>query len=135
LNLRHRIFNVSFFRPKMSGRKSLFLALASLWHLAMATDANVPAMLEKRATSWPSKVFAPYCDVLLWPTYDAANAGAQSGAFHYTLAFITADGSGNPAWGASVGLSQNWYGDLLKKLRDAGGDVIISFGGAVGTFH
>jgi Glycosyl hydrolases family 18 len=85
------------------------------------------------SVSWPSSLFAPYLDVLLWPTYKASEAAKQTGNLFYTLAFITADGSGNPAFGGQIKLNDEWYANDLKELRDMGGDVVVSFGGAVGT--
>ncbi|KAH6600174.1 hypothetical protein BASA61_002355 [Batrachochytrium salamandrivorans] len=74
---------------------------------------HLEARAATAASAWPSRVFAPYCDVLLWPTFDIATAAATIKNKHFTLAFITADGSGKAAWGGI-------------------GDVIVSFGGAIG---
>ncbi|RKO89881.1 hypothetical protein BDK51DRAFT_42961 [Blyttiomyces helicus] len=90
------------------------------------------------ATNWACQVFAPYVDVLLWPTLSAATVAASSGAKHYTLAFITGDTNNQPSWGGAVPITSPadtvgaWYADYLKSLRAIGGDVIISFGGANG---
>lgn len=105
----------------------------SLIALLVAGAFAETVALEKRATAWPTRLFAPYCDVLLWPTFDTAASGAKTGAYYYHLAFVTANSAGEPAWGSSVGMDQNWYGEMLTKLRNAGGDAIISFGGAIGT--
>ena len=96
-----------------------------------SSSTNVP----KALGTWPSKVFAPYTDVLLWPTFDVANAAKTTGSKYYTLAFIVSDASGNPSWGSSVPLSQAFYNDIITNLRSSGGDVIISFGGAIGNPH
>ncbi|KAI8920267.1 glycoside hydrolase superfamily [Powellomyces hirtus] len=82
--------------------------------------------------SWGSKTFAPYIDVMLWPTVDVSTVNAATGIKHFTLAFIFAGGDGNPAWGGVTPMSQNFYLDIIGKLRSAGGDVIVSFGGANG---
>eukprot|EP00842_Homolaphlyctis_polyrhiza_P003252 jgi/Hompol1/3928/HPOL_006823-RA len=54
---------------------------------------------------------------------------------YYTLAFIVDGGGGSPSWGGSVPVSQSplYYADHITSLRNAGGDVIVSFGGAIGT--
>lgn len=81
----------------------------------------------------PAKVFAPYVDILLWPTFDIAAAAAATGNLWYTLAFIQSDGNGNPSWGGIVALSEAFYLNIIVKLRALGGDVIISFGGSTGV--
>ena len=84
------------------------------------------------STPWPSRVFAPYCDVLLWPTFDISSTAAAVKNKHFTLAFITADGGGKASWGGMVPLAQNFYSQYISQLRQLGGDVIVSFGGANG---
>lgn len=79
------------------------------------------------------KIFAPYCDVTQYPTYSISQAASKTGIKFFSLAFITADENGNPTWGGAYNMSQNWYGDEISKIRQMGGDVIISFGGASGT--
>jgi chitinase len=86
----------------------------------------------KKIIGFPAKVFAPFCDVNLWPTFDVTKTMDKTGTNWYTLAFITADLSGNPAWGSSVKLDDRFYGDTIDYLRSKGGDIIISFGGASG---
>lgn len=81
----------------------------------------------------PERIFAPYVDVMLYPQFSVNNCYEKTGQKYYTLAFITSDGSGNPAWGGVVPLSENYYMDEINKLRQKGGDVIISFGGANGV--
>ena len=44
----------------------------------------------------PEKVFAPYVDVLLYPTFSINDAFDQTGQPYFTLAFITADTDCNP---------------------------------------
>ena len=83
--------------------------------------------------AWPDQVFAPYVDVNFNPPYSLNDNHAESGVQYYTLAFIVADGSGNPAWGGTIPLSDQHYLDEITRLRASGGDVIISFGGAAGT--
>src|SRR5437868_15313077 len=80
----------------------------------------------------PSKVYAPYVDVMLWPTFSLMNCYNATGQKYYTLAFITSNGS-QPAWGGITTMDQNFMLDQINQLRAVGGDVIISFGGANGT--
>jgi hypothetical protein len=81
----------------------------------------------------PAKVYAPYVDVMLWPTFSLMNCYNATGQKYYTLAFITAGSNGQPAWGGITPMDQNFMLDQINQLRAAGGDVIISFGGANGT--
>lgn len=81
----------------------------------------------------PSKVFAPYVDVMLWPTFNLMNCYNATGQKYYTLAFITSGGNAQPAWGGVTAMDQNFMLDQINQLRAVGGDVIISFGGANGT--
>lgn len=88
-------------------------------------------------SSWPAEVFAPYVDATLWPTYDFVATAQTQGTKYFTLAFITADPQNNPAWGgyASYGLGSDFDAQMrsnIAALRDLGGDVAVSFGGAAG---
>ena len=49
------------------------------------------------------------------------------------LKVIIADNSGNPSFGGAYPLNSNWFLDKVTALRNIGGDVIISFGGAAGS--
>ncbi len=81
----------------------------------------------------PEKVFAPYVDVMLWPTFNIMTAYEATGQKYYTLAFIIAGTSGQPTWGGAYNMDYGHMQDQISELRNVGGDVIISFGGASGT--
>ena len=81
----------------------------------------------------PEKVFAPYVDVLLYPAFSINDAFDETGQPYFTLAFITSDADCKPAWGGVVSLDDNHFMDEINAIRQKGGDVIISFGGANGT--
>lgn len=81
----------------------------------------------------PERAFAPYVDVLLYPAYSITDAHAQTGQRYYTLAFITSRNGCKPAWGGVIPLADDHYRSEIEALRRAGGDVIVSFGGAVGV--
>jgi chitodextrinase len=83
---------------------------------------------------FPAHVFAPYVDILLGD-FDAFKlAGHTSNVSKFfTLAFIVEGGNCEARWGGIIPLSQD--GPLasdISALRAAGGDVIVSFGGATG---
>jgi chitinase len=57
----------------------------------------------------------------------------QTGVRHFTLAFILASDACEPAWGGAARLQNTpFLARDIESLRAAGGDVIISFGGAGG---
>lgn len=76
--------------------------------------------------------FAPYADVMLWPPIDLATTASESRVEAFTLAFIQSDGTCAPHWGGITALADDHMGPEIDALRAAGGDVILSFGGAAG---
>jgi len=85
---------------------------------------------------WPAKVFAPYVDVGLYPTFDMVSVAKNQGVKFFSLGFITADTTKQPAWGgykeyAITGTPFDMaMRDQVRQIRGLGGDVTISFGGA-----
>lgn len=84
------------------------------------------------AIAWSEQVFAPYVDTGLYPEFSITGMHAETGVPCYTLAFITSDSSGNPAWGGVIPLHERHFGQQVDALRSGGGDIVISFGGANG---
>jgi hypothetical protein len=86
------------------------------------------------SSSWPAKVFAPYAFV---PKgyFNIDDCLSQTGQKYYTLAFIISDSEGYPSWTGSRDLrvGTKYYADQIADVRAAGGDVLISFGGAGGA--
>jgi hypothetical protein len=75
-------------------------------------------------------MFAPYVDVTMgYPL--AANAAANGN--HFTLAFIIDSGGCTASWAGTIPLSSNLYVSDVASIRAAGGDIVISFGGAAGA--
>lgn len=81
----------------------------------------------------PDQVFAPYVDMTLWPTPSLVDIYQETGQKYFTLAFITQGDECTPAWAGTSSLDMDSYQDEIAELRAAGGDIIISFGGANGT--
>ena len=104
---------------------------------ATATVTMTVVMLPAPPT-WTAHEFSPYVDMTLYPTYDLVTAAKTSGVKDFTLAFITADPTGKPAWGgyASYGVDGTAFDQSIRtqitNLRALGGDVMVSFGGASG---
>jgi hypothetical protein len=90
------------------------------------------------ASNWPSHVFAPYVDMTLYPTYNLVTAMQTAGIKYFTLAFITADSNNAPAWGGystyevNGGSFDQSIRAQISQVRQLGGDVSVSFGGAAG---
>ncbi|ONH27517.1 cellulose binding domain-containing protein [Pseudofrankia asymbiotica] len=78
--------------------------------------------------------FAPYVDTSLYPPFDLVSAAQATGVRTYTLAFVLAGGGGcTPRWGGVSELNQDGVPGQIGRLRELGGDVRVSFGGANGT--
>ena len=88
--------------------------------------------------AWPDQAFSPYVDVTLWPPLDISATAKQHGVKHYTLAFIKAHEQ-TPCWGghAQYNTTDSEFHQLIKAriaaVRELGGDVTVSFGGAAGV--
>jgi len=82
---------------------------------------------------FPSRFFAPYVDVTLYPTFQLTNAAPSVSKF-YTLAFIVDGGGCVAEWGGVIALSTpDFLTADIASLRALGGDVIVSFGGQAGS--
>ena len=82
----------------------------------------------------PDQVFAPYVDTTLWPPFDFVELAKNEGVKYVTLAFVVADPStSEPSWGGYYSVDSGYRGDQIDALRDLGGEVLVSFGGAAGT--
>jgi hypothetical protein len=86
-----------------------------------------------------ARLFAPYVDMSL-NNHNLAQISQASGIKTFTLAFIIDNGGCKAGWaGLGVTLPNDNYPDLstvsslITALNNAGGNVIISFGGAAGT--
>lgn len=103
-----------------------------------ATGTVTLTVAEAVASAWPGRVFAPYVDATLWPTFDFVAVARNQGVKYFTLAFITADPSNRPAWGgyAEYAVTGTDFDTTMRAnvatLRTLGGDVAVSFGGAAG---
>jgi len=82
---------------------------------------------------FPAHLFAPYIDMLQYPTPSLAGIATAAGQRYFSLAFIVAGGGCQATWGGSYTMAQNFEVNDVAALRAQGGDVIVSFGGADGT--
>lgn len=77
--------------------------------------------------------FAPYVDTSLYPAYDLVATARKTGVKNFNLAFITSGGGCTPKWGGVTDLGSDAVARQIAPLREAGGDVRVSFGGAAGS--
>nr|MCH9760645.1 cellulase family glycosylhydrolase [Actinomycetes bacterium] len=89
---------------------------------------------------WGEAHFAPYVDMAGWPVPDLIGIAADRGVSLLNLGFITATADGQAAWGGfstlTPGSSDSQaqsIDDSIAAFKAAGGDVMISLGGANGT--
>jgi hypothetical protein len=77
--------------------------------------------------------FAPYVDTSLYPPFDLVQTAQDTGVKNFTLAFVLSGGGCVPKWGGSTDLNTDGVPGQIDQLRQLGGDVRVSFGGANGT--
>jgi hypothetical protein len=118
---------------------NIVLVLACILALLFIFQRKQAANADQTSTG----MFAPYVDTGLYnpPFSSLADASQQSGTKFFTLAFITASGC-SPKWDGVTAITaaddptQKSIGaniqSNIQAIRQAGGDVIISFGGASG---
>jgi len=108
-----------------------------VFRLLAGAVAGVFAAFSAGAEAWPPRFFAPYVDATAWPPFDFVGAARDEGLRHYTLAFIVAGtgpgGAAVPSWGGYCDPAEGFLTNEIAQLRDLGGDVMVSFGGAAGT--
>jgi hypothetical protein len=83
-------------------------------------------------STFPARFAAPYVET--WGNATLTDLATATGNRFYTLAFIIAGDTCQAAWNGDtpIGSDTHWATQIAN-LRKAGGDVIISFGGADGT--
>ncbi|TDO17536.1 glycosyl hydrolase family 18 (putative chitinase) [Mycobacterium sp. BK086] len=89
---------------------------------------------------WGKSFFAPYIDMGAYPVPNLLALSKTYGTSLVTLGFMQADQNGNLAWAGLAALEPNSTNEqaiaINKSIADfkaAGGDVMISLGGAAGT--
>lgn len=81
---------------------------------------------------WPKSVFAPFVDATGWPPFPLAEKTKELKVPYYNLGFIVSQSADvcKPTWGTYYSAEKGPLNDEIKKVRQMGGDVIVSFGGA-----
>lgn len=105
--------------------------------LAMAATAVVATGAAASAAANPGPGFpahyaAPYVET--WNSPSAmTNARNATGLKYFTLAFVIDGGGCNALFNGETSVTDAGWTSAVNSLRAAGGDVIVSFGGASGT--
>ena len=116
-------------------RPAAWIAASALVPAGAVVLATIPATASTPAphagAAFPAHYSAPYLQIASSDAGDMAADMKKTGDKFYTLAFLTPKSGCTPEWedgGDSVGA----FSSQIKSLQSAGGNVIISFGGAAG---
>ncbi|MCB0923554.1 MAG: hypothetical protein KDB50_03260 [Mycobacterium sp.] len=89
---------------------------------------------------WGEAFFAPYVDMTLYPTPDLIGIARDNGVSLLTLGFLQATQDGRPGWAGLAALATDSEHEQAQAInasiaafKAAGGDVMISLGGANGV--
>lgn len=111
--------------------KSVLPTDANLW--AVYTDwTGTKDRVGTPKNPWPAHVYAPYVDFSLNNIPDLAKLATEQKIDHFTIAFVVAKSAEQctPTWGTYYNLQDYTQYSKIKALRDLGGDVMVSIGGA-----
>ncbi|KLW85742.1 hypothetical protein SP99_04116 [Enterobacter sp. BIDMC92] len=83
-------------------------------------------------SAWPAHVYAPYVDFTLNAQPDLASLAQNQGVNHFTMAFVVSKDAQTclPTWGTAYNINDYAQYSKIKALREVGGDVMVSIGGA-----
>ncbi len=114
--------------------------------VAINADSPAPGQpIPVPPPAWPRRAVIPYVDATAWPPIEfdqlalpvgplsQASGVGGGGVKFFNLGFIVAIGTTcSPAWGgfSTLAPASGYNLDRINTLRGAGGDVIVSFGGA-----
>jgi hypothetical protein len=99
--------------------------------LGAAASLILAGLLAAPAHAAVTPRVAPYVDMGAFPTPLLSQLSKASGTKSYTLGFVTSVGC-KASWFNAFDPRSGWQLPEIKKIRAAGGDVKISFGGASG---
>jgi chitinase len=111
-----------------AARRTLFVAAAALLPAAAIVGITMTA---NAATGFPAHYAAPYLQISTATAGDLSADKSATGLKYYTLAFLTPKSGCTPEW-EDGNESMNAFTSQVTALQNAGGNVIISFGGASG---
>lgn len=101
--------------------------------IAIAAGAGLAlASLALPASAGAARQFAPYVDMTL-NSDSLAKMKSESGVRLFTFGFIVSGQPCKASWGGYYGIDDPTMNRRIANLRKAGGDGIVSFGGAAGS--
>ncbi len=107
---------------------------------ALGTILNDDSSTPGGTAQWGKSFFAPYIDMGAYPVPNLLTLSKTYGTSLVTLGFMQADQNGNLAWAGLAALEPSSTNEQavaintsIATFKAAGGDVMISFGGASGT--
>ena len=113
----------------MHVRRALLSAVTLALGVTTASVAN--SQSASAAGGFPAHYAAPYLELSTSTVGDMTADKNATGLSRYTLAFLIPQSGCTPMWEAG-NYALNTFTSQVSSLRNAGGDVIISFGGAAG---
>ena len=109
------------------------------------TDGGTINTIGNGNENWGERVFAPYVDATGWPPLSLTEMAEETGVKHFVLGFVV-DETGSAckaSWGGFFDIegwtaAQDFMFPLIEDgeigaLRQMGGDVMVSIGGAANT--
>ncbi|WP_441248347.1 chitinase [Kitasatospora sp. McL0602] len=106
-------------------------ALLAALLLAASLLLGPPSHAVATRPDFPARFAAPYVEV--WGPPDMLDAARrETGLRYFTLAFIVGDGGCGGVFDGGTPLDNPGWRSAVRGLREAGGDVIVSFGGGSG---
>jgi chitinase len=122
-------------KPRIPMRpRSVALALATATALASGSLAAATAGPAHAAgPAFPAQFAAPYLQISSSDAGDMAADMQATGLKYYTLAFLVSQGGCTPGWEDDSGSAPGTFASQISAIQAAGGNVIISFGGAGAT--
>jgi chitinase len=120
---------------RRSARRALLAAAAAVLPVAAVIGVKVLANAAVNpGPGFPTRYAAPYIDTSIASTSLMSEVKNATGLKYYTLAFIIQSNSGGctASWNGDTSVTGGFWSTPINNLRAAGGDVIVSFGGAAG---
>jgi chitinase len=117
--------------PTNPWRAALVLATTALAAGGLAVTTARPAAAAGPA--FPAHFAAPYLQIASSDAGDMSADMAATGLKFYTLAFLVSQGGCTPGWEADSGSAAGTFASQISAIQAAGGNAIISFGGAGAT--
>lgn len=112
-------------------RNAIVAATAPLLSVGTALASSQPAQAAS-SSSYPAHLAAPYLQISSSTSGQMATDVGETGLKYYTLAFLTSKSGCTLNWEAG-NEAMRAFKPEVKSLQKAGGNVIISFGGASST--